>query len=509
MPIIARRFCLLSLLLATSSLLAPATGQDIDFTDEDLPEYLEDFGYEDADYDGPALPTTSGPGTGRNGQARASEVSPSSKCNCIRCRETFFGNCLGCRSHFQESGITYRGRVTQFFFGVAGGIQEPVPPAFQPLGIEGGDQFEYTGNSQHDFLFDLEKLGGPRAGRFVLTLENIWGRFGNVSLETGATAPPVFNAFFPIDAEANGVPRVTNFLYAQPLSEKLIVTVGKTRLVGIADKNIFAGGDGSDQFLNQTFVANPLILQQMVLSTFSVGAVMPQEWGNVGIRVIDTLDRSTEFFDLGDLFSEGMVLIGQIRVNTNFFGKPGEHHIGGNYKHSDLLDLEFSPLPPPYPYPPAPPGTPAFAIKSDTYTIFYGFDQYIDVFGESEGPGGAPGWGFFGRAGISDGGSGNPNFKGWHVSGGFGGDSLLRHRRDKHDRWGIAYGFTATSTEWGTIPETLFGPRDSQAFEAYYRYQMTPAISVTSDLQWVQGTLGGLTGGDDAFVYGLRMNVKL
>ena len=434
------------------------------------------------------------------------EGTRSSSCDCIRCRDTLFGDCLGCRSPFQESGITYRGRLTQFFFGVADGIQEPVPPPFAGLGIAGGDQFEYTGNSQHDFLLDLEKFGGLPHSRFVVTLENIWGRYGNVSLETGATAPPIFNAFFPIDPAANGAVRVTNFLYVQPLSEQLLVSVGKTRLVGTADRNIFAGGDGSDQFLNQTFVANPLVLQQMAFSTFSVGAVMPQEWGNVGIRVVDTKDRSTEFFDLGDLFAEGMVLLGQIRVKTNFFGRPGEHHIGGNYKHSDLLDLRFSPLPPPYPYPSAPPG---FATKPDTYTIFYGFDQYVDVFGDPDGPGGAPGWGFFGRAGISDGGGGNPNFKGWHVSGGLGGDSLLRHRRDKHDRWGIAYGFTATSTAWGAIPTTLFGPRDSQAFEVYYRYQFTPAISVTPDLQWVQGTLGGLTGGDDAFVYGLRMNIKL
>ena len=67
----------------------------------------------------------------------------------------------------------------------------------------------------------------------------------------------------------------------QPLSEQFIVTVGKTRTIGIADNNIFAGGDGSDQFLNQTFVANPLMVPQIPLSTFVVGAVMPQEWGNI------------------------------------------------------------------------------------------------------------------------------------------------------------------------------------------------------------------------------------
>ena len=40
-------------------------------------------------------------------------------------------------------------------------------------------------------------------------------------------------------------------------------------------------------------------------------------------------------------------------------------------------------------------------------------------------------------------------------------------------------------------------------------YQVTPAIELTPDVQWVKGTLGGLTGGDDAIVAGIRLNMKL
>jgi porin len=400
--------------------------------------------------------------------------------------------------------------VTQFFFGVSGGVDEAfLPPAFRALGLEGGDQFEYTGNSQHDFLFDLEKLGGPQAGKFIFTMENLWGRFGNVSLETGASTPTIFNAFQPVDESANGVPRFTNMLYVQPLSERLIINVGKVRLAGTADRNIFAGGDGSDQFLNQTFVANPLFFGQLPLSTFTVGAVMPREWGNISFSIIDPLERSTEFARFNNLFSAGSMMFGQVKFNTNFFQKPGEHHIGGYYKNVNLLDLRFSPIPPTYPYPPAPPGAPAFATLDDSYTIFYGFDQYVSTFGSPNQKGETPGWGFFGRAGISDGANGNPNFSAWHMSGGIGGDSPFYSRRGKGDRFGMAYAFTATTDDWGIFPRTLFDPRDAQVFESYYRYQVTPAISVTPDLQWVRGLLGGLTGGNDAFVYGLRMNIKL
>ena len=504
MPRIAYRVCLF--LVASSYAAIPtAWAQEFDFSDEDLPEFVEEFGYEDADYSGPDLGASSASDAG-GGRARSAQSRRSCNCDCLRCRDQLLGD----RSCLQQCGVTYRGRVTQFFFGVAGGIREPVPAPFAALGIAGGDQFEYTGNSQHDFLFDTETLfGGPPAGKFVWTLENVWGRWGNVSLETGATAPPVFNALFPIDPAANGAVRVTNFLYVQPLSEQFIISVGKTRVVGTADRTVFAGGDGSDQFLNQTFVANPLFLQQLPFSTFAAGAVMPQEWGNLTFTVLDPTDRSREFFELGDLFADGVILLGQVKVQTNFFGKPGEHHVGGIYKQVDLLDLRFIPVPPTYPYPPAPPGVPKFLTKPETYTLFYGFDQYLDVYGPAERRRETPGWGVFGRAGISDGGNGNPNFKGWHVSGGIGGDSPLQHRRDKGDRFGIAYGFTASTSAWGPVPRALFSPRDSQAVELYYRYQITPSISVTPDLQWVQGTLGGLTGGDDAFVYGMRLNMKL
>lgn len=416
---------------------------------------------------------------------------------------------LGYRSCLAQNGIVYRGRVTQYLFGVGGGIQPPVPPAFAALGISGGNQFEYTGNSRHDFLVSLDKFGGPSHGKFLVTLENLWGRFGNVSFETGSSTPAIFNAVMPVDPQASGTLYATNFVYIQPLSESFIFSVGKTRLAAVADSNVLAGGDGSDQFLNQGFVANPLFVSQLPLSTFAVGAVMPQEWGRISVQVIDPTERTTEFMDLGNLFANGVMAFGQVRVNTNFFDMPGEQHIGAYYKRVDLLDLRFSPVPPEYPYPPAPPGLPKFLTRPDSYTLFYGFDQFLTTYGQANRLGKAPGWGLFGRAGLSDGGTGNPNFSAWHVSGGVGGDSPLSSRLGSGDRFGIAYGFTATSTEWGVIPRTLFAPRDSQMIEAYYRYQLTPAIQVTPDIQWIQGNLGGLTDGKDAWVYGIRLNMQL
>jgi porin len=115
----------------------------------------------------------------------------------------------------------------------------------------------------------------------------------------------------------------------------------------------------------------------------------------------------------------------------------------------------------------------------------------------------------FGRAGIADGGNGNPSFAAWFTQIGIGGNSPLQNRRRKGDRFGLGYIYTATSSEWGPIPTALLGPRDSQVLEAYYRYHWTPSIQISPDVQWVRGTLGGLTQGDDAFVFGFRMNMAL
>ena len=53
----------------------------------------------------------------------------------------------------------FRVRLTQFGFGVSGGIDAPLLPSrFQ------GDNFDYTGNAQYDFIVDLERYGWLEGG---------------------------------------------------------------------------------------------------------------------------------------------------------------------------------------------------------------------------------------------------------------------------------------------------------------------------------------------------------
>ena len=311
-------------------------------------------------------------------------------CGSCWSRPTMTGDWLGLRSHLQESGIRFRGTSTHFAFGVDGGIDVPVPSPFGQ-----GDTFEYTGRGEYDWIFDLEKFGGIPKGTLWVGLQHWSGEFGNVSLRSGTFAPPVFAAALPPAPGDAGVPYVTDFLFTQPLSEGLIVFAGKKNVVGTADQTQFAGGDGTNQFVNQALVANPAYLLGLPYSSFSAGIVMPRSWGMSTLYVYDPQDRTRDFFRLDDLFSKGVIVGTQVTVNTNFFCKPGEQHVGGIWKHLDQTDLRIDALPTEYPYP-AVAGVPT---KRDAYTIYYGFDQYLGVYpGRRPGVGRAQkprGWGVF------------------------------------------------------------------------------------------------------------------
>ncbi|MBL8821853.1 MAG: hypothetical protein JNJ77_04635, partial [Planctomycetia bacterium] len=85
-------------------------------------------------------------------------------------RPTLTGDWNGLRPRLQEQGITIGGNITQFGFGVGGGINRPVPPPFAQ-----GDAFAYTGRGEYQALVDLEKFGGMPQGKLLIGLQHWWG----------------------------------------------------------------------------------------------------------------------------------------------------------------------------------------------------------------------------------------------------------------------------------------------------------------------------------------------
>ena len=437
-----------------------------------------------------------------NGQS--STVVPDSIQNdCVPCesayesiwtRRTLTGDWHGYRSRLQDSGVTFRGRATQYAFGIAGGIDQPVPAPFGQ-----GDTFKYTGHNEYDLIFDLEKFGGMPKGKLLVRAEHWYGDFGNVSFHSGTLTPPVFAAFAPPLATGEGVLSLTNFVITQPISSRLVVFAGKKDVLGDTDQDFFAGGDGTEQFINQAIIANPTFLTSLPYTSFVAGLATPRSWGGTAMFVRDPQDRSKDFFKLNDLFSEGVIVGGEVKVKTNFFDKPGEHHVGGIWKHLDQIDLGSSAsFPGQIPFTQNQATQPMLGRKSDAYTIYYGFDQFLQVYS------GEPrrGWGLFGRASISD---GNPTPVRYFLSGGIGGDSPVRCRHG--DKFGIGWYFVGTSQEFGPLSQSLFGPREAWGVECYYNFQATPWLNISPDFQFLRPGIGRVA--DSAFVYGLRVSMKL
>jgi porin len=405
---------------------------------------------------------------------------------------TLTGDWLGLRTTLADNGVKFAGRSTHFGFGVEGG-NERLPPIPLPLGL--GDTAEYTGRGEYDLLFDLEKFGGMPHGSLLMRWEHWYGEYGNVSLDTGALPPPVLPAATPPAPNDPGRLFLTNFVFTQPLSEQFVVFAGKKDVLGATDQDVFAGGDGTEQFMNQALVANPAFLLGLPYTSFVVGAASPQEWGMISAFAYDPQDRTRDLFELDDPYAAGVILGAEVKFKTNLFGLPGDHHVGGMWKHVDLTDLQFA-EPPPGVYPE--PTVPGFPTLSDSWTVYYGFDQYLVQFD------GQPqrGWGLFARASISD---GNPTPLRYFLSAGVGGDSQLRP--GKQDRWGIGWYYTGMSDEFGPLPQFLFGPRDGTGVELYYNFQITPWLNVTPDIQFIKPEAGALA--DQAFVYGVRVNITL
>ncbi|HEY1066672.1 MAG TPA: carbohydrate porin [Pirellulales bacterium] len=408
-------------------------------------------------------------------------------------RPTLTGDWHGQRSRIQDFGITFAFRSTQFAFGVAGGVEGP-GPVLPPFAT--GDAFSYTGRGEYDAIVDLEKFGGLPMGKLLIRLEHWYGEYGNVSLRTGAFSPTVFPAALPPVADAPGELFVSNFVITQPLSENFIPYIGKKDVLGAADQDVFAGGDGTHQFVNQALIANPAFLLGLPYTGFTMGAAMPRDWGMMSVFLYDPKDRTQDFFQLNDLFANGVILGGEVKLNTSLLGISGEHHVGGMWKHVELTDLQFN-EPPPGVYPE--PTVPGFPTLSDSWTVYYGFDQYLVEYTGGAEP---EGWGLFGRASISD---GNPTPVRFFLSTGIGGDSHLRE--GKKDNWGVGWYYVGASNEFGPLPQFLFGPSDGTGLEAYYNFQVTPWLNVSPDVQYVRPEARAIA--NDAFVYGLRVNVNL
>jgi porin len=386
--------------------------------------------------------------------------------DCLCCRPQLTGDWHGLRDRWTDNGIRFDADTTHWYLGVASG------------GLE--QEFRYAGRGDYVMNVDMGKLAG-REGLFVkLRAEH---RFGEpLSGATGALLPPNVAADLPVPDSEDIY--LTNVLFTQALSESFAVFAGKLDTFD-GDVNAFAHGRGKTQFSNIGLVTNPALLRIVPYSTLGTGFVILQEgeplFTFTALNPTDT--ARTSGFD--ELFAEGVTLIGELRLPTQFFGKPGHQLFGGAWSSRDYVSLGQDPR---IVLPDIP-----IARQSGSWAMYWNFDQYLIA--DRSNP--SDGWGVFGRAAIADD-SANPIA--WFLSFGVGGNSPLDSRPS--DTFGIGWFYNDTSDQIGPLLQAALGPiGDGQAIELFYNIAVTPWFRLTPDLQWIDSARRRV---DDALVAGLR-----
>jgi len=374
-------------------------------------------------------------------------------------RSTLTGDWGGERNDLAKKGVTFDLNLTQVEQGV----------------VDGGKNHkeEYGGRGELTFKVDTGKLGLWPGGFLTVELE---GNFGHgVNLRDGGLMPVNTNQTFPSPpTDQLNLPALN---FAQFLSEYAGVVVGKLDTVSGGDMNEFAHGKGTSQFMNLAFNINPALLMTVPYSTLGAGVIiLPTKDPHAAIISLLAISAngraSTTGFD--NLDTNKMTYIAEGRMRTDFFGMTGHQLLGGVYSNKDRSSTD--------PRLSLDPDT-RFADggKSESWAVYYNFDQYL--YEPIKGSG--KGFGIFGRFAATD---GNPNFMQYFYSLGLGGKGVMTSR--PHDSFGFGGYYLDIKNPSLSGPLGLFSKdflRDEYGFEAYYSAAVTPWALLTPNVQVVRG----------------------
>jgi porin len=383
-------------------------------------------------------------------QAGAEETGTQTYSGDFLTRSTLTGDWGGARNEMAAKGITFDASLTQIEQGVVGGGKS--------------EEWEYGGRGNLTGHLDTQKLGLWPGGFLTAELEGNWA--DSVIGKTGALMPANTNQLFPLPSGDNVALPALNF--AQFLSHYAGVIAGKLDTLSAADTNEFAHGKGDTQFLNTAFNINPATLV-VPYSTLGAGAIVlptadPSQAIVTLLALSATGKASTSGFD--DL--NGAIFAGEGRVRTDFFGLTGHQLVGALYSNKQYTSIDQrlgSVI-----------ENGALAKKSDTWAMYYNFDQFLYETDKKAGKG----VGLFGRFGASE---GNPLPVKYMYSLGVGGKGLVPSR--DFDRFGIGYYYL--NIENPTLQHPISGTksflRDEWGFEAFYNIALTPWMLLTPDVQ--------------------------
>jgi len=372
-------------------------------------------------------------------------------------RSTLTGDWGGARNDLARKGVTLDLNLTQVIQGAGNGGRN--------------QQAEYGGRGEMTLKVDTGKLGLWPGGFLTVELEGNFGHGANA--RTGGLSPVNSNQVYPTPGSDQLNLPALNF--AQFVSEYAGVIVGKLDVTA-GDMNEFAHGKGASQFMNLAFNINPTLLMTVPYTPLGAGVIiLPTRDPHAAIIVLNAISADGKAYSTGfdTLDTNKMTYNLEGRVRTDFFGMTGHQLLGGifsnkNRKGTDpRLSLTAE--------------TTLNEEKSDSWAVYYNFDQYL--YEPVKGSG--KGFGIFGRFAVTD---GNPNFLQYFYSLGLGGKGVASSR--PHDSFGIGGYYIDIKNPSLTGPRGRFTRdflRDEFGFEAYYSLALTPWALLTPNLQVVRG----------------------
>jgi porin len=377
----------------------------------------------------------------------------------------------GPRETLEDYGITFDVDLTMFAQTIAGG------------GLR--ETSGFAGHGDYVARVDFGEMEFQEGLFLQARVENRYGT--SINDETGAFSPIAVSADLPTLASRK--PYLTNFYLAQRVGESLTLFAGKVDTLD-GDTNRFASGRGKDQFSNYALVQNPILARTVPYSTLGGGFYFSRDerpfWTVSVLNATDT----TRTLGFDELFAQGAVVVSELCIRTNFFGRPGNQLFGSSWSSRDFSTIGEDPrimLP-----------TINTNRVDGSWSSYWNFDQFLHV--DPENP--EQGWGLFGRVGAGD---DRANPVHWFGSLGVAGNSWLDARPD--DTFGLGWYYLSSSSQI----DTLLSPRlgtigDETGWELYYNVAMYRWFNCTFDFQFIDPAQAAVPASQSC---GLRVQIDL
>jgi porin len=345
--------------------------------------------------------------------------------------------------------------------------------------------YRYGGHAEYLLNVDTGKLGLWPGGFLKLKGESQFGSYLRGD-DTGTLLPPDAAALYPLPFEEETT--LTSVVFTQFLAKWFGLYLGKLDTFS-GDANAFAH-EWKTQFMSTGLGPNPVTFTTVPYSTLGAGVLLlPTDSVLVNFSALSP-DGTADSAGFDELYEDGVVLAGEVRVSIKPFGLPGHQLIGGTWSSKTFNTLEQDPrllltiigLPISVP----------IRQQSGSWSAYYNFDQFLYTTTAD----GSEGFGVFGRVGLGDPHT-NPLEQFYSI--GIGGQGMLPGR--SRDRFGLGFYYARLSSD---LRGTLL---DSSAWglELFYNIAATNWLYITPDIQVIEPAAKQ---SQIAFLTGLRVQMR-